>query len=1213
MATTSNHLSAPASSSSSSSTICWDVFLSFYGKDTRKNFTSHLYSALVRAGILTFMDDPELEKGEEISHGLLNAIRASKIFVVVLSENYAYSRWCLDELLEILTSKRTNGHVKSGNVHLLKLQSYQDTISKRMQMVVHESQYEWTRNESDTVQEIVENVKPLISTKDLQLAEYLVGIDSSVEEIYKKLSMESNDVRTIGICGMGGIGKTTAAKAFYNKYFNIFDISCFVDDLKQHSQGGSYLLPVLQQLFVELFGRTDYKVRDVKSGVRQLKQFLCNKKALIVVDDLDQSSYSELLVRVCNLFSAGSRIIFTTRDANLVNQLKEDISEVDIYMMRKLKQVDSLELFSYHAFRKPTPPECFKELTVSFIKYAGGLPLALKVLGSSLLGRTDVSFWNDKLAKVQEIGENDIQKILQLSYNELVDETQKAIFLYIAFFFVGRDKDEAVHVFRSCNFFPDVGIPILEERCLLTVDENNKFQMHNLIQHMGKEVIREESKDGNCRCLNLCQENACMVLQNLEGTKNIEGLIIDLAMSRKGHFTAETFERLPNLRLLEIIGALDIEGNFEKLVSLNMPCSKFKALWKGTKPLVNLKILNLSYSRNLKIMPNFTNLELVEKLSFRGCQSLLQVHPSIGQLTNLSRLDFGECINLKELTETIGQLTKLVHLDLDGCVNLKRLPEPIKQLTNLSSLNLSDCISLTRLPEQLGDLKCLMMLDVSYTSVEQLPDSIGYLKGLLELKLCNCKKLRKLPEQIGNMESLKLLNVHESAIEHLPDTFSGLINLEELHLVLCIDLTRLPNSLWKLKVLRVLNLGCCLKLEQLPEQLEKMQCLERLYASHTAIEEVPDSIGLLSKLQVLDLEFCKNLRNLPSSIWNLTSLSSLRLHQVNMDRIYFPDTIKDIKLKSLSLYCNVSLWLPLVLSFSSLEKLNLLDRNLNSSSNEPYSLSKLSNLQDLELQNCSSLECAFPEIPLNLTKLCIINYATLHLLPDLSRLKLLKILILYRWISLQSLPPLPPHLEALVINECTRLQDLPDLSNLKELRRLSCSKCSSLKSISLKHIFLQVGHNKLKSFKADTPDREVAEWFSYKSRGDALSFTIPQNSGENLFGVGLWVVYKCKYNDEVGLSLEVVITNKTKDIKKYYCLNLPFQTAVGEVLSRVECVMHNRMKSGDKIMVSFKSYSIHLRHNLPGRHHSGRGEVKVKMCGAHLIQNNLVNICDVSP
>ena len=79
-----------------------DVFLSFRGKDTRKGFAYHLYKALVRAQIKTFFDDRELKTGEDISAALLRAIEASKVSVVICSENYGSSKWCLDELVKIL-------------------------------------------------------------------------------------------------------------------------------------------------------------------------------------------------------------------------------------------------------------------------------------------------------------------------------------------------------------------------------------------------------------------------------------------------------------------------------------------------------------------------------------------------------------------------------------------------------------------------------------------------------------------------------------------------------------------------------------------------------------------------------------------------------------------------------------------------------------------------------------------------------------------------------------------------------------------------------------------------------------------------------------------------------------------------------------------------------------------------------------------------------
>ncbi|XP_042487791.1 TMV resistance protein N-like, partial [Macadamia integrifolia] len=97
------------SSSTSSSTIQWDVFLSFRGADTRDNFTSHLYGALVSKGIKTFKDDEELKKGELISEALEKTIKKSRISIIIFSRNYANSRWCLEELALIMERWKKNG------------------------------------------------------------------------------------------------------------------------------------------------------------------------------------------------------------------------------------------------------------------------------------------------------------------------------------------------------------------------------------------------------------------------------------------------------------------------------------------------------------------------------------------------------------------------------------------------------------------------------------------------------------------------------------------------------------------------------------------------------------------------------------------------------------------------------------------------------------------------------------------------------------------------------------------------------------------------------------------------------------------------------------------------------------------------------------------------------------------------------------------------
>lgn len=100
MASTSSR--KPSSFSTSIPPSSYDAFLSFRGEDTRRNFTGHLYHALVTNGINTFKDDEELETGGVIAEALIQAIEESKVFFVIFSKNCAYSKWCLNELVKII-------------------------------------------------------------------------------------------------------------------------------------------------------------------------------------------------------------------------------------------------------------------------------------------------------------------------------------------------------------------------------------------------------------------------------------------------------------------------------------------------------------------------------------------------------------------------------------------------------------------------------------------------------------------------------------------------------------------------------------------------------------------------------------------------------------------------------------------------------------------------------------------------------------------------------------------------------------------------------------------------------------------------------------------------------------------------------------------------------------------------------------------------------
>ena len=107
----------PSSSLSSSRKWKNDVFLSFRGEDTCKNFTDHLYSILKQKSIITFRDDKNLKRGEPISPELLKAIEESMFAIVILSKNYASSVWCLDELVKIMECKKKKKKKKTDGAN----------------------------------------------------------------------------------------------------------------------------------------------------------------------------------------------------------------------------------------------------------------------------------------------------------------------------------------------------------------------------------------------------------------------------------------------------------------------------------------------------------------------------------------------------------------------------------------------------------------------------------------------------------------------------------------------------------------------------------------------------------------------------------------------------------------------------------------------------------------------------------------------------------------------------------------------------------------------------------------------------------------------------------------------------------------------------------------------------------------------------------------
>jgi hypothetical protein len=291
------------------------------------------------------------------------------------------------------------------------------------------------RNEFEVVDQIVQEVVSRMAKliPILHVAKYLVGIESRVNQINVLLGTKMNDRRMVGIFGSGGIGKTTIAKVFFNSIAYKFEGKCFLENVRETSKHDG-LASLQEKLLSNILGDSSLKVRSVCQGVNVIKQRLCNKNVLLVLDDVDESNQLEALSGELDWFGSKSIIIMTTRDEHLLATHGVDL----IHKMNDLDDNEALELFSRYAFHSDKPNDGFVKLTKHALHYAGGNPLALSVVGSNLYGRCE-EFWKNELEKYKRIPPRNIYQILKISY-DILEENEKNVFLDIACFFKGDDK-----------------------------------------------------------------------------------------------------------------------------------------------------------------------------------------------------------------------------------------------------------------------------------------------------------------------------------------------------------------------------------------------------------------------------------------------------------------------------------------------------------------------------------------------------------------------------------------------------------------------------------------------------------------------------------------------------------------------------------------------------------------------------------------------------
>ncbi|CAN1176643.1 Disease resistance protein RUN1 [Linum perenne] len=890
--------SSHSSSSHSSSYVGeweYDVFLCFRGDDTRFGFTSHLMKALSDKQIKTFIDN-KLEKTESIDE-LISILQRSALSVVVFSEKFADSIWCLEEVVTIARRMVEFGHrilpvfwkVDPSDV-TNDSGSYANTIDREYKgtSTYSEDKKRWM----DALKAgIVEDVqKRLIDMSPSIKSANLVGMGSRILEVERLLAMDTlDDTRIIGLWGMGGVGKTTLVEACYKRIIssNKGIKYCFIGSIAEKCGKWHGVEGIVNELYSSLLCENIIDRQYLDISYR--RERLSRSRVFIVLDDvetpsqLEQILLGDVIMNPAELFAPGSRIMVTTRDKRVL-----DYAKAMIYNVVGFNSIESIELFSLRAFRQHQPPHDWVDLSRLAASYCRGNPLALTILGGALFGQ-DQHYWRSLLSELKLIQNPNVRNILRKSYDKLGAEETK-IFLDVACLLHGISRSQLIGYMVTMHPSAYAKVKDLIDRSLLTCVSGEKIVVHDLLKEMVWNIVNEEPKlhkrsrlvdpDDIHKLLTTREVKYWPTLllnpfkaldtflrrrkkrkvvdkdwkgyNPLEEHRTTEGISLDMSTAKEMYLEADAFDGMNSLTILKIWSHAPPRSN-----KIHLPYRGLNSLPEGLRVLqwdeypakslpskfcpqhlVHLIIGQIPIQRCWVgyDQPQLVNLMV---LDLCWCKNLIAI-PNISRSSNLEELRLRGCESLVEGVTTSLKRYQLGHtsireMDLHDYHHHHQASSELV-LPRFRELHLYENSQLKSLPESVWNMVSYSLMIDGSPLIESLPEISEPVNGLTYLGIRNCGGLKSLPSKFGNIKSLTELCLSETGITSLPSSIQELQQLTSIYLSYCKSLVSIPSGIHKLSKL---CLKGCVSIRSLPE--------------------------LPPNLKKLDVSGCKSLQALPSN------------------------------------------------------------------------------------------------------------------------------------------------------------------------------------------------------------------------------------------------------------------------------------------------------------------------------------------------------------
>nr|KJB12910.1 hypothetical protein B456_002G044500 [Gossypium raimondii] len=541
--------------------------------------------------------------------------------------------------------------------------------------------------------------------------EHLEGETAVLADIWKHLM--SDEIGMVGVCGMGGIGKTTIMKHIYNQLLEETKSKPLFEKIIWVTVSQDFNITRLQQDIADAMNIEDLPKPEQKRAA-VLRNELLQIRHVLILDDVWEGFVLEKVGIPIPIFSNGSRLVLTSR-SNVVCRF---IGCSEIVEVPPLSNEESMNLFLAHTGRGILKVPSLEEILGDIVGECDGLPLAIAVIAGSMKGIYDVVEWRNALT---ELGDHVTS----------VKGTDKEIYGRLKFSFDRLEDSNIQNCFLYCSLYPeDYRIPRVE-LIEYWIDEG-------FLERGSRQQLHDRGHTILNRLVNNC------LLEKAGDDVKMHDVIRDMALYIKHPYfmvkAGTGLKELPGKQEWKDVERVSFMMNMVSEIppSLSPNCENLSTLLLQNNESLerisesffqhmhSLSILDLSYTSIEQLPNSVSNLKTLNALVLRGCKELRYV-PSLEKLKALRKLDL-RGTGIEKVPKGLEMLANLTYLNL--CTeSLKELPIAI--LPRLSCLQ---CLVLyVKLPSvKMNGLEVarLRKLEVFEGRFNELIDFNAYIKSI---------------------------------------------------------------------------------------------------------------------------------------------------------------------------------------------------------------------------------------------------------------------------------------------------------------------------------------------------------------------------------------------------------------------------------------------------------------------------------------------------